>query len=269
MKYTNRQVQDETADEKLMKRSIDLDDRYSTEWLAFDDYHMQEDERGTLYIRPVKGANFRLYNPFKRAEKLIVDTLGLGDAYLLYKEELKEIHVNAYRKRKAKKMWSELQAQVLEYAKEYGLMGFMSSSTYNRNIIGESEILLTQKNPLGIEAKLINGSTYMKMFTPFIERGDIDVSMYKDRVHFTKYEDTPKYYGKRPLVLDLIFSSFYAEDIMWILEFSAMLTKHYDQLMTFKGSAGNLTEPVTVLADAFEATKIGFTITQGKETKIS
>ena len=269
MKYTNKQLIDETANEKLLNREISLDDRYFTEWIVFDDYIIEQAENGSVYIHPQKGACFKLYNPFDVAEELMIDTLGLGDAYLLYKAEMKEVHLNAYRKRKTNKMWSEIQEQIVAYARKYGLMGFMSSSTYNRNVIGEDEILLTQKNSLGLKTSLLKGTTYMDLFTPFIEKGNIDLSVYKDKVHFIKYEDTPKYYGKRPLVLDLIFSSFYAEDIMWLLEFASMLTKHYDQLTTFKKSASNLTEPVTILADEFEASKIGFTITQGKETKIA
>lgn len=269
MKYTNKQVEDQTASEKLLKRKVGLDDRYSTEWIVFDEYTIEEVQEGVLYIRPKKGADFKLYNPFNVAEPLVIDTLGLGDAYLLYQQALEDKDLNAYRKRKCKKMWYELQEQILKYVKKYGLMGFMSSSTYNRNIVGDKEILLTQKNPLSLKTSHMNGQAYMKLFTPFIEEGNIDLYMHKDKVHFTKYEDTPKYYGKRPLVLDLIFSSFYAENIVWLLDFSAMLARHYDQLATFKASALSLTEPVTILADQFEATKIGFTITQGRETKIS
>ncbi len=64
-------------------------------------------------------------------------------------------------------------------------MGFMSSSTYNRNIVGDKEILLTQKNPLSLKTSHMNGQAYMKLFTPFIEEGKIDLYMHKDKIHFT------------------------------------------------------------------------------------
>ncbi len=269
MKYNATQYIDETAENKLLKRVIGLNDKYSTQWIRFKDYEIKETESGDLYIHPVSATNFELYNPFDTAEQLVVDTLRLGDAYASYIDEMKEVHLNAYRKRKTNKMWSELKEQIIEYATLYGLLGFMSSSTYNRNVIGDKEILITERNNLNLKSRIISGTDYLKMFTPFVQKGDIGVKEYKNSVYFVKYEDTPRFYGKRPPVMDLIFSGFYAENIKWILDYALMLSKHYDQLSTYRKSSATLTEPVTILADQFEATKIGFTVTQDKETKIS
>ncbi len=102
-------------------------------------------------------------------------------------------------------MWSELKEQIIEYAALYGLLGFMSSSTYNRNVIGDKEILITERNNLNLKSRIISGTDYLKMFTPFVQKGDIGVKEYKNSVYFVKYEDTPRFYGKRPPVMDLIF----------------------------------------------------------------
>lgn len=81
----------------------------------------------------------------------------------------------------------------------------MSSSTYNRNVIGDKEILITERNNLNLKSRIISGTDYLKMFTPFVQKGDIGVKEYKNSVYFVKYEDTPRFYGKRPPVMDLIF----------------------------------------------------------------
>lgn len=264
MGYTPQQYIDDTAEEKLNNRLIGLGEKYSTEWIRFKQYTIQEG-----YIKPDLSSGFVMYNPFECAQRLLVDTLRLGAAYEAYKKELIDVDLNAYRKRKTKKLWSDLQDQVLDYVKAYGLMGFMSSNTYNRNVLGDREILITEKNELKLKTRSVSGSEYMELFTPFAEQGSLKVTEYKNTVYLAKYDDTPQYFGKRPVVMDLIFSSYYCEKIEWVLNYASMLAKHYDQLMVYKKSAHGLTEPVTIMAEAFEANKIGFTITQGSETKIA
>lgn len=261
------------ADAKLSNRSIGLNEKYFTEWIRFEDYEIQHitnsKSKNTSYIKPVNGDKFEIYNPFDYSEKLLIDTLRLGDSYRLYQKEMKERNLNAYRKRKTNKMWQDLLQQMTDFSKKYGLLGFMNSATHNRNVIGDKEILITERNGLGINKKILLGDEYLQLFTPFVEDGDIEISEYKGSVYLVKYEDTPRYYGKRPAVIDLIFSSYYAENIEWILHYAAMLSKHFDQLMTYKTSSSMMLQPVTILADAFEATKIGFTIIQDRETKIA
>jgi len=274
MGYSPQQFIDETADEKLLSRVIGLGEKYSTEWIRFSNYEIKSKKdlsRGSqiLYIKPDLSSGFEIYDPFDCAEQLLVDTLRLGGSYDAYRKEMKEVDLNAYRKRKTNKMWSDLLDQVLEYVKNYGLMGFMSSNTHNRNVLGDNEILISEKNEIALDKRIMDEKTYMDLFTPFVEPGDLKVSAYKDNIYLAKYDDTPQYYGKRPVVMDLIFSSYYCERVEWILNYASMLSKHYDQLMVYKKSANNLTEPVTILADAFQAGKIGFTITQGKDTQIA
>lgn len=115
----------------------------------------------------------------------------------------------------------------------------------------------------------MNTQAYMKLFTPFSENDDIQVKYYKNSIDLVKAEDSPKFYGKRPIVMDLIFSKFYCERLDWIMRFSGMLAKHFDQLLVYRNSTGHLTQDVTILADTFKANKIGFTINQLDKTFIS
>ncbi len=257
------------AEEKMSHRRLGLSGRYATEWIRFESYEIENNAQGHAYLVPREGSSFELYNPFEVAEALLIDTLKLGDAYTRYLEEMKEVHLNAYRKRKTEKIWQGILEGLKQYAAKYGLLGFMNSSTYNHSIVGDGTILISQGNVLGINEVKMDEKAYLSLFTPFVKPGSYEVQMYKHRAYVAKYEDTPKFYGKRPIVLDLIFSSFYAENIQWILSFSKMISAHYNQLQIYKKSAHALTEPVTIMADAFQARKIGFTIIQGDKTQIA
>lgn len=240
-----------------MDRKISLVGSFSTDWIRYSAYELKENEQGDLYIVPSEGAVFTMYNPFDVAEELLIDTLRLGDAY------------KHYLANKTDKGLQQIKGQVLIYARKYGLFGLMSSSTYNRDIIGDSEVLLMAKNELNIKERILPVEEYMKLFTPFAEEGELSLRHYRNSVDLVKREDSPKYYGKRPMVIDLIFSRFYAERLEWVLHFAAMLSEHFNQLVVYKKSPYGLTEPVTILADQFKTSKIGFTIQQLDQTVIA
>jgi hypothetical protein len=107
------------------------------------------------------------------------------------------------------------------------------------------------------------------LFIPFAEAGDVVFKKYKTCVDVVKAEDSPKFYGKRPLIWDVVFSRFYAEQVNWIIDFAKMLASHFSQLLIYRNSAGHLTENVTIMAGKFHAEKICFTINQLDKTIIA
>ncbi|MCG8482271.1 MAG: CGNR zinc finger domain-containing protein [Clostridia bacterium] len=232
-----------------MERKISLIGSFATDWIRYSDYIYKTNEAGKEYIIPTEDAAFSMYNPFDVAEDLLLDLLKIGDEALHSPKE------------KLKKM-------VLIFAKKYGLLGLMSASVYNRDILGEDKVLFIENNHIG-EEKIMDGECYLSLFTPFVEDGDIMVTEYKNRMYLTKKEDSPIFYGKRPLVMDLIFSRFYSEELGWIINFATMLVSHFNQLLIYKNASNHLTESVTILADKFHAEKIGFTINQLEKTNIS
>ena len=240
-----------------MERKICLIGSFATDWIRYSDYEYQADSEGNLYIKPKENAAFSMYNPFDVAEDILIDFLKIGEAS------------RSYYKSKNRKVYEELKKMVLFFATKYGLLGLISASTYNRNIIGDKEVFMIEKNYIDIKEKSIDSQGYMKLFTPFAESDDLSVRYYKNCVDLIKAEDSPKFYGKRPLIMDLIFSKFYAERLEWIIMFAGMLSEHFSQLLVYRDSAAYLTEHVTVLADTFKANKIGFTINQLDKTIIS
>jgi len=239
----------------IMNRKINLIGNFATDWIRYSDYEFRKDSN-IEYIVPTKDAVFSMYNPFNVAEELLLDLMRIGQLSLR-PEALNKTEMNL-----------EIKNNILVFAKKYGLFGFISSFVYNRNIIGDEHVLFIQNNPVTKE-KTMNGKEYIRRFIPFTEEGDIEYKEYKNCVDIVKSEDSPKFYGKRPVVMDLIFSRFYAEQVSWIIDFAKIIVSHFNQLLTYRESSEYLTENVTVMADRFHAEKIGFTINQLDKTTIA
>ena len=239
-----------------MERKIGLIGSFATDWIKYADYEYKSDSEGNVYIKPKEGAGFSMYNPFNIAEEILIDFLKIGETSRnYYKNENQEI-------------FEEIKKMVLIFARKYGLLGLISASTYNRNIIGDKEVLVIEKNYIGIKDTSIDTEDYIKLFTPFVLEDDLRLRYYNNCVDLVKADDSPKFYGKRPPVMDLIFSKFYTERLEWIMKFSGMLSEHFRQLLIYRATSAHLTEQVTILADTFKANKIGFTISQLDKTNI-
>lgn len=239
-----------------MNRSIALVSSFATDWIRYSEYEYRSDESGNCYITPAQDATFTLYDPFDEPEALLLALLRIGDAARICAKRQNPRHTQALRQ------------SVLQFAKHYGLLGLISACTFNRNVLGDQDVILTPKNVLHLSQSTLNADAYVSLFTPFAQEDDLQIKRYKNSVDLCKREDSPKYYGKRPLVTDLIFSRFYAEQLDWFLAFAALLSEHFDQLLVYRASGFYLPQPVTILSDVFEARKIGFTITQQEQTSI-
>jgi hypothetical protein len=238
-----------------MDGKVNLIGQFATDWLKYSDYEIKESSAGEVYITPAKEASFTMYNPFNVAEDLILDLINLGDNALKLEADNQEDQ-------------EKLNNDILIFARKYGLLGLISASVYNRNVIGDKKVLFIENNLLTKE-KMMNESNYLSKFIPFTKEGDIVIKEYKNSVDVVKREDSPKYYGKRPLVLDLVFSRFYSEQLKWIIDFAKMISSHFNQLLIYQNEASNLTESVTIMAGKFQAHKIGFTINQLDKTNIA
>ena len=231
-----------------MKNNFNLTN-FKTKWIKYSDYEIKTDKNNEKYIIPKENSNYTIYNPFEVSDKLLFDLIDLGDEAL--KKDFSEEIINK---------------KALLFAKNYGLLGLVSSSVYNRNIVGEDVVLFTENNILTKE-KIMDSDDYLKLFLPFAKESDIYTRKLDDHITIIKSEDSPKFYGKRPLVLDIVFSKFYSEKLSWIVEFAKLISTHLNQLIMYRNI--NLTEPVTIMADKFKAQKISFTITMFDKSEIN
>lgn len=223
--------------------------QFKTDWIKYSDYELKEGPSGVLYIVPTEESEFTIYNPFDVADEIVFDLLALGDEVLKH-EGMKE----------------SLYEKCILFVKKYGLLGVITSSVYNRHIAGEDEVLFVEGNLLG-QINTMDVGQYMKYFFPFADEEEIYVKKTRKETIVFKAEDSPKFYGKRPFILDLVFSKFYAEQVEWLIEFSKNIASHFNQVLIYRKS--RLTDDVTVLAGKFKAEKIGLTVTMKDETTLS
>ncbi len=223
--------------------------QFKSDWIRYSDYELKEDTSGALYIVPTDTSEFTIYNPFDVADDIVFDLLVLGDE-ALKSEEGKET----------------LYEKILLFVRKYGLLGLIIASVYNRHIAGESEVLFIEGNLLG-QTNTMDVSEYMKYFFPFADEEEIYIKKMRKETIVFKAEDSPRFYGKRPLILDLVFSRFYAERVEWIIDFSKNIVNHFNQILIYRKS--RLTDDVTVLAGKFKAEKIGLSVTMKEDATLS
>ena len=220
---------------------------FTSKWIKYSDYDMREDSNGNIYVIPAENSNYTIYDPFEKSNKILFDLIDLGDEALREEREKATIY-----------------NKLILFVKNYGLLGLISSSVYNRNIVGEENILFTQNNIISNTIQnlennsIMKSDEYIKLFTPFATEEDIYTREFDEHLTVVKAEDSPRFYGKKPLVMDIVFSKFYAERVDWIIEYAKNISKNLNQLIIYKNA--NLTEPVEIMPDKFNPQKIGFTV---------
>ena len=214
---------------------------FTSKWIKYSDYELKEDSNGYIYIAPKEGSSYTIYDPFEKSNKILFDLIDLGDESL--KNEVDKSLV--YKK-------------LILFVKNYGLLGLVSSSVYNRDIVGEENVLFTQNSLISSEEKIMKSKDYIKLFTPFASEDDLYTRYFDDHLTVVKAEDSPKFYCKKPLIMDIVFSKFYAERVDWIIEYAKDISKNLSQAIIYKDA--NLTEAVEIMPDKFNPQKIGFTV---------
>lgn len=230
-------------------RSMEHLGQFKSDWIKYSDYELREDASGVLYIVPTQTSEFTIYNPLEVAHDLIFDLLALGDDALSIKGGKEALY-----------------EKCIVFVKKYGLLGIITASVYNRHIAGEEEVLFIEGNLLGQKQK-ITVKEYMSYFFPFVGEEEISIKKSHKETLIFKAEDSPRFYGKRPLILDLVFSKFYAERVDWLIEFAKNMTIHLDQILIYRNY--NLTDEVTILAGKFKAEKIGLTVTVKEDATLT
>ena len=132
---------------------------FTSKWIKYSDYEFRKDEKGNTYITPAENSNYTIYDPFEKSRDILFDLIDLGDAILKNDDK------------------TEIYDKLILFAKNYGLLGLVSSSIYNRDIVGEKNVLFTQNNivskSLELDGNLMNSEEYIKIFTPFATEDDL------------------------------------------------------------------------------------------------
>ena len=135
---------------------------FTSKWIKYSDYDMREDSNGDIYVIPAENSNYTIYDPFEKSNKILFDLIDLGDEAL-----------------KAEQDKAAIYNKLILFVKNYGLLGLISSSVYNRNIVGEESVLFTQNNIISNTIEnlennnIMKSDEYIKLFTTFATEEDI------------------------------------------------------------------------------------------------
>ena len=119
----------------------------SSLWARYSDYEIKKDKNGTEYIVPKQDAEIKLYSPMKEAEQLVLDTVNLGMKL--------NRHLPA----------AEQNTLIIDYAKKYGLMGFITALPTTADFITYEKVYLPKNH--FIKEEVLETEDYLGYFFPF------------------------------------------------------------------------------------------------------
>ena len=121
----------------------------SSHWVKYSEYQWKK-SKGTLYLTPTDNAKIMLYDPLKddNADNMVLDALNVGIA-AAYKEADKE----------------ENMANILEFARKYGLLGFMTALPTTPKFMDYDAVYLPLNHFL--KKEMMKTQDYLDLFYPF------------------------------------------------------------------------------------------------------
>ena len=119
----------------------------SSNWVKYDKYEWKKADNGTLYITPTEDAKPSLYNPVKEYQDMVLAAINIGT--LAMKEEPKE----------------SLQASIIDFACNYGLLGLMTALPTTPEFITYEAVYLPKNHFIREES--LSTEKYLSYFFPF------------------------------------------------------------------------------------------------------
>ena len=104
----------------------DLVTEFSTEWIKYSEYTTKKVPFGDEYIVPKKNAKPIKYKISEVADKMIIDYINIGKAFEFEKYKVKDM--------------------IIEFVKNYGLIGIISYMPLNFNYISSEKNFLNSSN---------------------------------------------------------------------------------------------------------------------------
>ena len=119
----------------------------SSNWVKYDKYEWKKTDNGTLYISPTQDAKPSLYNPVKKYQDMVLAAINIGT--LAMKEEPEE----------------SLQASIMDFACNYGLLGLMTALPTTPEFITYEAVYLPKNHFIKDES--LSTEKYLSYFFPF------------------------------------------------------------------------------------------------------
>lgn len=175
-----------------------LFERTSSQWGRYSEYEWKAAEDGTLYLTPTKTAQPVIYDPLTEYRQIVLDAIDIG------------------RMRMAKKLGTEIQAAIRQFAVKYGLFGLMTALPTTPDFM-EYEAVYLPKNHF-IKAETMSAKKYLELFFPFdkldvIKHGTESMwNIENDRVMMALAMTMTD----KPMAVNMSFQREYAERYDWM-----------------------------------------------------
>lgn len=170
----------------------------SAQWVRYSAYEWKKDADGTLYLTAAPDAQPEIYDPLKNAQRLVLDALNIG------------------RMGMSKKPDANIQAAILRFAGNYGLLGLMTALPTTATFM-EYEAVYLPKNRF-LKEETMKTEDYLALFFPFakpdvVKRGIESAWRISDDRTMMALAVTM---NDQPMAVNMSFQREYAERYDWL-----------------------------------------------------
>lgn len=190
------------------------DNNFSSDWVKYSNYEFVQINKDT-YIKPAEDAEYEIYDPFLVADNILVDILNIGK--LAINNELDMCNT-----------------KILEFVKNYGLLGELTYLPLNTNIVYQKKTYLPKENQF-TSKEVIPTEEYLRYFlvADKNERVNVEVTPNKTIVVSNSNEVTANFILNKGVEYNIVFSKGYSEKLEWFIEYAQNLYIVFDAIENF------------------------------------
>ena len=190
-------------------------DNSSSQWVRYDSYIWREVD-GKLYLTPAENAKPEIYDPLRNGKQAVIDALNVGRLCM------------------SKKSDDVIREAILEFAKNYGMLGLITALPTTASFM-DYEYVYLPKNRF-IKAETMVTEEYLALFFP-TEKPDVTKrgveSVWNIENDRTMIALAMAMSGK-PTAMNMSFQRGYAERFDWLKQ------QFTDWIFVFSTSLGNV-----------------------------
>lgn len=170
----------------------------SSHWVRYSGYEWKESKDGTLYLTPVPDAKPEIYDPLEEYETIVLAALNIGSMSMSQKPQ------------------GDIQAAMLQFAMNYGLLGLMTALPTTSGFMDYEKVYLPKNRFL--KAESMDTGAYLAHFFPF-EKPDLTKHGVESTWNIEGDRDMIALaltMGDKPMAVNLCFQRNYAEPYEWL-----------------------------------------------------
>ena len=188
--------------------------KFSSIWFKFDDYEIVQVDKKT-YVKPKETSKIDIYNPFDKANEILVDVLKIGR--LIEQNDIKSSN-----------------KAILEFVNNYGLLGEMTYIPLNRNILEQGKVFLPKGN-LVSDKEVLDTDEYIREFLKCDTNNVVSIGKGINGSMSVAVggEVTPFIAIDMPIEFAVVFSKSYSECLVWIMHYAHKMYRTFEAIENF------------------------------------